>query len=117
MFLGPSLDRWAFPGGDHFASGGVGESASRNKAPLLDRAEAGDASAQFFLGLRYATGEGVPQDDVTAHMWLNLAASRSTGEDREQAAKARVAVAARMTPEGRSEAQRLAREWDAAHSR
>ena len=50
-------------------------------------------------------------------MWLNLAASRSTGEDREQAAKARDAVAERLTPEGRSEAQRLAREWDAAHPR
>ena len=65
----------------------------------------------------YATGEGVPQDDVTAHMWLNLAASRSTGEDRERAVKARDAVAERLTPEGRSEAQRLAREWDEAHPR
>ena len=50
-------------------------------------------------------------------MWLNLAASRLTGEDREQVAKARDAVAEGLTPEGRSEAQRCAREWDAAHPR
>ena len=29
----------------------------------------------------------------------------------------RVSGAERLTPEGRSEAQRLAREWDAAHPR
>ena len=74
-------------------------------------AEQGNTGAQFYLGLSYGQGRGVPQDDVTAHMWLNLAASRSTGEDRERAVKARDAVAERLTPEGRSEAQRLAREW------
>ena len=80
-------------------------------------ADLGYAQAQFNLGVMYANGRGVPQDDETAHVWLNLAASRSTGEQREDAAKARDAVAERMTPEGRSEAQRRAREWDAAHPR
>ena len=65
----------------------------------------------------YANGEGVPQDDVQAHMWLNLAASRTTGEDREDAASARDRARARMTPEQVAEAQRLAREWDEAHPR
>ena len=46
-----------------------------------------------------------------------VSASRSTGEQREDAVKARDAVAERLTPEGRSEAQRRAREWDAAHPR
>ena len=63
----------------------------------------------------YVGGEGVPQDDVQAHMWLNLAASRLTGEDRESAVEGRDLVAGRMTPDDLSEAQRLAREWDAAH--
>ena len=36
--------------------------------------------AQFNLGVRYSNGRGVPQDDVQAHMWFNLAASRITGE-------------------------------------
>ena len=38
---------------------------------------------QFFLGVMYDDGEGVPQDYVQAHMWCNLAASRRTGEDGE----------------------------------
>ena len=29
----------------------------------------------------YADGRGVPQDNVEAHMWLNLAASRSVNAD------------------------------------
>ena len=80
-------------------------------------ADQGLADAQGNLGFMYATGQGVPQDYVQAHMWFNLAASRSTGEDRETAVRNRDAVAGLMTPEDRSEAQRLAREWDAAHPR
>ena len=63
----------------------------------------------------YADGRGVPQDNVEAHMWLNLAASRLTGDQREEAATDRDAVAERMTPADLSEAQRRAREWHAAH--
>ena len=55
----------------------------------------------------YATGRGVPQDYVTAHMWLNLAAA--TGN--EDARKAREIVAASMTREQIAEAQARAREW------
>ena len=80
-------------------------------------ADQGIAVAQITLGLMYGTGRGVPQDDVQAHMWFNLAASRLTGEQREIAVRGRDSVADRMTPEDRSEAQRLAREWDAAHPR
>ena len=65
-------------------------------------------------GRRYAAGRGVPQDDVAAHMWLNLSAAQSTGEYREQRAKARDAVAARMTREDLSEAQRRAQEINEA---
>ena len=65
----------------------------------------------------YGTGEGVPQDDVQAHMWFNLAASRLTSEARERAVQGRDVAEGRMTPEGLNEAERLAREWDAAHPR
>ncbi len=65
----------------------------------------------------YGTGEGVPQDYVQAYLWFNLAASRSTGEDRESAVSARDRVRAKMTAEQVADAQRLAREWDAAHPR
>ena len=71
----------------------------------------GNASAQFNLGLMCANGRGVPQDNVSAHMWLNLATAQSMGEEREQSATMRDAVAERMTREDLSEAQRRAREW------
>jgi hypothetical protein len=80
-------------------------------------AEQGVALAQTNLGLMYANGEGVPQDYVQAHLWFNLAASRLTGEERERAVRGRDLVAGRMTPAALNEAQRLAREWDAAHPR
>ena len=81
-------------------------------------ADQGFADAQFNLGLAYVGGCGVTADSVQAHMWLNLAASRQTGEDRESAVTARNQLAGRMTPDQLAEAQRLAREWavDLAHA-
>ena len=38
-------------------------------------AEQGDATAQSNLGVMYALGDGVIQDNVYAHMWGNIAAS------------------------------------------
>ena len=70
-------------------------------------AEQGYAEAQFNLGVAYGKGEGIPQDYVTAHMWLNLAAA--TGN--EDARKAREIVATSMTREQIAEAQARAREW------
>ena len=84
---------------------------------LRARAEAGDAEAQVDLGVMYFVGDGVPQDGVQAHMWFNLAASRLTGEARERAVNNRDLAAGQMTPDDLSEAQRLAREWDAAPPR
>ena len=80
-------------------------------------AEQGLVQAQTNLGFMFATGRGVPQDYIQAHMWLSLAASRVTGENRERAVKGRDLGASRMTSEEISEAQRLTREWDAAHPR
>ena len=39
-------------------------------------AEQGNASAQFELGLMYANGVGVPQDDAEAVKWYRLAAEQ-----------------------------------------
>ena len=75
----------------------------------------GHANAQLSLGLMYSIEEGVPQDYVQAHMWFNLSASRSTGEVRETAVEGRDLIADDLTPAALNEAQRLAREWDAAH--
>jgi uncharacterized protein len=40
-------------------------------------AEQGDADAQYRLGGMYAEGQGVPQNFVTAHMWLKLGGTRA----------------------------------------
>jgi len=45
-------------------------------------AEQGDADAQFFLGVMYATGEGVPENDAEAVKWYRLAAEQ--GDARAQ---------------------------------
>ena len=42
-------------------------------------AEQGDAKAQVNLGYMYAIGRGVPQDNVLAHMWFDLAAVHTLG--------------------------------------
>jgi len=44
-------------------------------------------------------------------MWVNLAASKSQGEENEKYAKLRKMIAEEMTPAQIDEAQRLAREW------
>ena len=55
---------------------------------------------------------------MQAYMWLDLAAARGTGEQREEAARLRDLTAdAVMTPEQISKAQGLAREWETAHPR
>jgi TPR repeat protein len=74
-------------------------------------ADQGDAEAQYNLGVMYANGQGVPQDYAQAHMWLNLAAANGN----EKAKGNRDIVAGLMTGEQIAEAQKLAREWMAAH--
>lgn len=74
-------------------------------APALDAlyqaATAGDAEAAHRLGLLYARGgEGVPQDDLLAYVWLaRAAAAMPPGEARTVAIANRSTVAERLTPE------------------
>ena len=42
----------------------------------LRLAEQGDAGGQFFLGLIYSLGKGVPEDDAEALKWYRLAADQ-----------------------------------------
>ena len=69
-------------------------------------AEQGHADAQYQLGLSYANGEGVPEDDVQAYAWLNLASVQG-GEDVQQQ---RTRIRQRMTSVQIAEAQKLSRE-------
>ena len=67
-------------------------------------AEQGNADAQYNLGAMHYSGQGVPQDYVTAHMWYNIAAANG----HEYAAKNRDFLGPKMTPADISEAQRRA---------
>ena len=77
-------------------------------------AEQGEALAQFALGVMYDFGQGVPQDYIEAHKWLNLAAARASGEDQKKYAEVRDSLAEKMTPAQLAEAQKRASEWTAA---
>jgi hypothetical protein len=62
----------------------------------------------------YGRGQGVPQDYVQAHKWLNLAAANYPTSDtrsRSEAVKIRERIEAKMNPAQLAEAQKLAREW------
>ena len=76
-------------------------------------AEQGYAEAQNVLGDMYVKGYGLPQDYVLSHMWFNLAAAGGATD----ATSRRDDTAARMTAVQIGEAQKMAREWLAAHTR
>ena len=119
---------------DRLAMYNLGVMYGRGRGVLQDDAEALScyqsaaekrvASAQHNLGLMYHHGRGTQRDDVVALMWLELAAPRSDNapapgpnEDRkcELSDVARDTLATHLTPAQIAEAQRRAREWDAAH--
>ena len=83
-------------------------------AALRQRAEQGDAAAQYNLGVSYENGRGVPQDDVEAHKWTSLAASRATGDRQKEYAETLDALSKQMTPAQLAEAQQRAANWQAA---
>ena len=74
---------------------------------LQPRAEQGDADAQLKLGLMYADGDGVPENDVQAYKWWNLAAAQG----HESAKHDKAIIEKTMTREQIAEAQRLSTEW------
>jgi TPR repeat protein len=76
-----------------------------------EAAEQGEAKAQSMLGVLYALGQGVPQDYVQAHMWINIAASLATGAEQQQCIELRDGMTKELSPQEVVEAQRLAREW------
>lgn len=77
-------------------------------------AEQGDPFAQASLGILLRFGKGVPQDNIQAYKWFEIAASRTTGGERESITELRDSTASRLTPEQLAEARRLAREWKPA---
>ena len=59
----------------------------------------------------YDKGQGVGENYIVAHKWLNLAASSARRGTREYYLRLRQAVAGKMSVAQITEAQRLARDW------
>jgi TPR repeat protein len=57
----------------------------------------------------YAKGEGVPQDYKSAHMWFNIAAAAGDNV----ATQNRDAMGSNMDAQQISDAQKMARDWQA----
>src|ERR1043166_4908618 len=58
------------------APSGRGVAAQDELVALRDAAERGDAASEFKLGVKYATGDGVPTNDSLAADWLRKAAQQ-----------------------------------------
>jgi len=71
VLLWPVAGLAGFAEGYEAAQRGDFATAMREWRPL---AEAGDATAQYNLGVMYANGQGVPEDDAEAVKWYRLAA-------------------------------------------
>ncbi len=71
----------------------------------------GDPFAQAQLGLLYDKGHGVPNDYVLAYKWLNLAAARSNGRQRDAYFRLRDAVASKLSTYEIIAGQRFALGW------
>jgi len=62
-----------------FALQGCKTKEEKAASKALVSAKQGAALAQFKLGKRYASGEGVVEDMVYAYMWVNFADSQGLG--------------------------------------
>ena len=74
-------------------------------------AQKGDAEAQYNLGLIYVNGQGVTQDYVQAHKWVNSTNANWHANTK----KFRDRLEKRMTPKQIKEAKKLARKWIDGH--
>ena len=68
-------------------------------------AEDGAAIGQLKIGKAYHTGEGVPQDNLYAYMWMSLAVQQGLGATAEEALRK---ISADMTLSEIEEAKKLA---------
>ena len=73
----------------------------------------GDPHGQHLLGMMYRDGLGRDQDYVEAYKWFTLSATQG----HEDAVRERETLTSEMDPAHISEAQRLAREWQAQHQK
>lgn len=75
-------------------------------------ADHGYGEAQYQLGKLYESGLGVAQDDVQAYLWYDLSTRATRGQLFDDAdAKARDAIAGRITADRLVQAKALAKAW------
>ena len=79
-------------------------------------AEHGDVAAQATLGVLYSIGQGVPQSNVEAYYWLDLAAAVK-GPNQEKYAANRQLIGAHLTVDELAEVEERVAKWLAAHPR
>jgi uncharacterized protein len=117
-----AADRKYIPGEIHLAAlyrdGGKGFERDMTKAAAWYRkaADQGDLDAQATLGVLYSMGQGVPQSDVEAYFWLDLAASVK-GPNQEKYAANRQMIGQHITADELSDVQDRVAAWKAAHPR
>ncbi len=100
--------------GAMYADGqGVRKDLKQAAAWYRKAAERGDVMGQVNLGELYMTGRGVPKDYVQALKWNMLAAAAGDPDARNY----RDSLADQMAPAQIRQAQRLARDWAAKHSK
>lgn len=73
--------------------------------------DAGDAKAQYNLGVMVAHGQGLEQDFVASYQWLTLAMHRLP----EESLAARNSLVTKMTHEEVEQGQIAAEEWRTTH--
>jgi hypothetical protein len=78
-------------------------------------ANGGWCDGQAHLGAFYALGIGVPQDDIEAYFWADIAASSGTCMHPNKATAFRDEEASHLTPEVLLSTQERARKWLEAH--
>ena len=90
-------------------AGGAGTSKDAEQAVYwyTKAAEQGNTKAQYQLGHMYSEGRGALKDSVLAYVWWNIAASQYEHD----AARKRDIIEKEMTPEQRTRAQKLSREY------
>jgi TPR repeat protein len=60
----------------------------------------------------YSTGQGVPQDKVSAYMWMTVASGgMGSGSSHDELGAKMTELAAKMTAQEIAKGQNLAKEW------
>jgi hypothetical protein len=96
--------------------GGHGGDLQQALKWMTASAEQGYAQAQARLGTIYATGRGVPVNNIEAYRWFALAAQGADAKSKLKTISEanRGAIAKRLSPAERQQAEALVEDWRAA---